>query len=89
MSKAERSDMPVMMPGSAIGRTNSSDRRHLEREIKRRPDVGALRPGDAEPFGGVARGRKLKALLFGSEGIKQDQGERQMQEQQPADSGDA
>ena len=25
MSKAERSDMPVMMPGSAIGRTNSSE----------------------------------------------------------------
>ena len=25
MSKAERSDMPVMMPGSAIGRINSSE----------------------------------------------------------------
>ena len=25
MSKAERNDMPVMMPGSAIGRMNSSE----------------------------------------------------------------
>ena len=78
MSKAERSAMPVMMPGSAIGRMNSSEivsrpknfardsaaaasvpkhereqrwrSRDLEREPERRPDVGALGPGDAEPL---------------------------------------
>ena len=101
MLKAERSEMPVMMPGSAIGSTNSKrdrlaaeeprprqrrggeraedqrdqrrDRRDLQRQIERRPDIGPLRPGDAEPFRRVARRRKLIALLLGGEGIKDDQ----------------
>ena len=108
-SKAERSAMPVTMPGSAIGRTNSSeiasrpkklrarqrgggeraedqrehggDRGDLEREIERRPDIGPLRPGDAEPLRGVAGRRELEAPVLGGEGVEQDQRQRQMQEQ--------
>src|SRR5262245_32985059 len=62
---------------------------NLEREIERRPDVRALRPGDPKPFHRVAGRRKLEALLLGGEGVKKDQGQGQMQEQKPGNSRDA
>ena len=104
--------MPVMMPGSAIGRMNSSE---IESRPKKRardtaaaaqvPRTSAMSvamaatfteshsafqmscrvPDDGEPLRGVAGRRELIALLLGGEGIEEDQGQRQMQEQQAAD----
>ena len=46
MSKAERSEMPVMMPGSAIGRMNSSEIVSRAEELGARQRRGGERAED-------------------------------------------
>src|SRR3989338_6302712 len=75
MPKAERSDMPVMTPGRAMGRM-------ISRLIWSRPKKVARA---IEPLGRQAGGREGGGAFLGGEGVQEDQQDRQMQEQQPAD----
>ena len=116
MPKAERSAMPVTMPGSAIGRMISSemasrpkkreradggggqraedqgqqrrDRGHLHRQPQRLPDVVRAPRRRANHCSVRPGGGKLIALLVGGEGVEQDERQRQMQEEQPAERGE-